>query len=77
MVKGLETIIIPGNFLTVGIVVIFLSLLFFFQRYPSDRKAFGPIMTIWFTINISFGMKEIMQHVDILTALNPIMLMIC
>jgi KUP system potassium uptake protein len=73
MVKGLETIIIPGNFLTVGIVVAILSLLFFFQRFGTQviGKAFGPIMTIWFTMLLVFGMKEIMQHVDILTALNP------
>jgi KUP system potassium uptake protein len=73
MVKGLETIIIPGNFLTVGIVVVILSLLFFFQRFGTQviGKAFGPIMTIWFTMLLVFGMKEIMQHVDILTALNP------
>jgi len=33
MVKGLETTIVPGNFLTVGIVVAIISLLFFFQRF--------------------------------------------
>ncbi|EIA08891.1 KUP/HAK/KT family potassium transporter [Flavobacterium frigoris] len=73
MVKGLENIIIPGNYLTIGIVVAILSLLFFFQRFGTQviGKAFGPIMTIWFSMLLIFGMKEIMQHTDILHALNP------
>lgn len=32
LVKGLETIIIPGNTLTIAIVIVILSVLFFFQR---------------------------------------------
>lgn len=73
MVKGLENIIIPGNFLTVGIVVAIISLLFFFQRFGTQviGKAFGPIMTIWFSMLLIFGINEIVQHVDILNALNP------
>lgn len=73
MVNGLENIIIPGNLLTVGIVVGIISLLFFFQRFGTQviGKAFGPIMTIWFTMLLVFGVKEIMHHTDILQALNP------
>ena len=73
MVKGLENIIIPGNLLTVGIVVAIISLLFFFQRFGTQiiGKFFGPIMTIWFTMLLVFGVKEIMQHTDIIKALNP------
>ncbi|MBC7524954.1 MAG: KUP/HAK/KT family potassium transporter [Flavobacterium sp.] len=73
MVKGFENTIIPGNFLTVGIVVAIISLLFFFQRFGTQviGKAFGPIMTIWFSMLIIFGVKEILQHTDILAALNP------
>ena len=46
-VKGLEHIIEPGNNLTVGIVVVILSALFFFQRFGSQLigKAFGPVFT--------------------------------
>jgi KUP system potassium uptake protein len=73
MVKGLENTIIPGNFLTVSIVVAIISLLFFFQRFGTQviGKAFGPIMTLWFTMLLVFGAKEIMQHTDIVNALNP------
>ncbi len=73
MVKGFENIIVPGNFLTVGIVVFILSLLFFFQRFGTQviGKTFGPIMATWFTMLMVFGLKEIMLHADILQALNP------
>ena len=73
MLPSLNGIIVPGNLLTVCIVVAIISLLFFFQRFGTQiiGKAFGPIMTIWFTMLIVFGVKEIMQHTDILMALNP------
>jgi KUP system potassium uptake protein len=74
LVKGLETIIIPGNYLTIGIVVVILSLLFFFQRFGTQSigKFFGPIMTIWFTMLLATGVNEIIIHPHILTALNPL-----
>lgn len=73
MVKGLENIIIPGNALTVGIVIAIISLLFFFQRFGTQiiGKAFGPIMAVWFGMLLVFGLKEIQLHTDIIQALNP------
>jgi KUP system potassium uptake protein len=73
MVNGLENTFVPGNTLTVGIVVAILSLLFFFQRFGTQiiGKAFGPIMAIWFGMLIVFGVKEILMHADIIRALNP------
>lgn len=73
MVKGLENTIVPGNLLTIGIVVAIISLLFFFQRFGTQviGKAFGPIMTIWFGMLIVFGINEILIHPDIVKALNP------
>jgi KUP system potassium uptake protein len=73
MVKGLENSIVPGNTLTIGIVVFIISLIFFFQRFGTQiiGKAFGPIMTIWFTMLTVFGVHEILVHPDIITALNP------
>lgn len=73
MVKGLENTIVPGNFLTIGIVVAILSLLFFFQRFGTQviGKTFGPIMTIWFTMLFVAGINQISNHPDILKALNP------
>lgn len=73
MVRGLENTIIPGNFITIGIVVAILSLLFFFQRFGTQviGKTFGPIMTAWFTMLLVFGIIQITHHPDILKALNP------
>jgi len=73
MVNGFEKIIVPGNSLTIGIVVAILSVLFFFQRFGSQiiGKAFGPIMTIWFSMLFVVGVFNISLHYDILKALNP------
>lgn len=73
MVKGLETQIIPGNTLTIAIVIAILSCLFFFQRFGTDviGKAFGPIMTIWFSMLLIVGVANISLHIDILKALSP------
>jgi KUP system potassium uptake protein len=45
MVKGLESI--P----TVPIVIVIISLLFFFQRFGTEKigKVFGPVMSVWFS----------------------------
>lgn len=74
MVRGLENTIVAGNALTIGIVVAIISMLFFFQRFGTQviGKAFGPVMTVWFAMLLVFGLKEILQHTDIIKALNPV-----
>src|SRR6185369_9228616 len=56
-VKGLEHIIVPGNSLTIGIVIFILSALFFFQRFGTQLvgKTFGPVMVVWFTMLLVLG----------------------
>lgn len=73
MVKGLENIIIPGNQITVTIVVIILSCLFFFQRFGTQLigKAFGPIMFLWFSMLLVVGVNQILYHPNIIKALSP------
>ena len=73
LVKGLDSIIIPGNTTTILIVVIILSVLFFFQRFGTDAigKLFGPIMTVWFTMLLVLGISQIWVHPNILKALSP------
>ncbi len=73
MVKGLENTIVAGSSITVGIVIVLLSFLFFFQRFGTQviGKAFGPIMTIWFTMLLVVGVAEISQFPDVLKALSP------
>jgi KUP system potassium uptake protein len=72
-VKGLENIIVPGNNLTVGIVMAIISLLFFFQRFGTKIVgfAFGPIMLIWFSMIFLLGLIHVMGNIAILKALNP------
>ncbi len=72
-VKGLEKIFVPGNNLTVGIVLAIISLLFFFQRFGTKiiGFAFGPIMFIWFSMIFILGLNQVVQNLDILKAINP------
>lgn len=73
-VKGLEQIIVPGNNLTVGIVVVILSGLFFFQRFGTQfiGKAFGPVMAVWFVMLAVVGAVNIAAHPDVIKAINPV-----
>lgn len=73
MIKGLENTIVAGNSVTIGIVVVILSLLFFFQRFGTNAvgKFFGPIMAVWFSMLFVVGMSQIFQHPNIIKALNP------
>lgn len=71
-VEGLEMVIphIP----TVPIVVIILSLLFFFQRFGTQKVgiAFGPIMFIWFTMLMIIGISQIFHFPEVVKSLNPV-----
>lgn len=72
-VQGLESIIVPGNALTIGVVIGIISLLFFFQRFGTQNigKAFGPVMAVWFSMLIVAGIAEIIHYPSVLKALNP------
>ena len=74
MVNGLQGIIVAGNNVVVGLVVVILSLLFFFQRFGTQAigKFFGPIMMVWFSMLLIAGFSQILLHPDILKALNPV-----
>jgi KUP system potassium uptake protein len=72
-VPALKGLIVPGNRLTVGIVVVILSLLFFFQRFGTKVVgfAFGPIMLVWFSMLLVLGLSAITAHPTVLFSLNP------
>ncbi len=72
-VKAFAGIIAPGNKLTVGIVIVIISLLFFFQRFGTKVVgfAFGPIMFLWFTMLLVLGLSGIAQLPHVLQSLNP------
>ena len=73
LVQGLENIIVPGNDLTIGIVIAILSVLFFIQRFGTEviGKFFGPMMAVWFSMLLVFGVHQIVIHPDVLKSLNP------
>lgn len=70
-VEGLEVIIpdIP----TIPIVIAILSGIFLFQRFGTQKVGFffGPAMVIWFTMLFVLGFSQIINHPEILKALNP------
>src|SRR5471030_2557513 len=60
-VHGLENTIVPGNTMTVVIIIAILSLLFFFQQFGTNLigSSFGPIMMIWFVMLAVLGINYI------------------
>jgi KUP system potassium uptake protein len=72
-VHGLETIIVPGNALTIGIVITIMTLLFFFQQFGTKvvGSAFGPIMFVWFSMIMFWGAIQVFHFPNILAAANP------
>lgn len=70
-IEGLQTIV--PNLPVITIVILILSLLFFFQRFGTQKVGgfFGPIMVIWFTMLFVLGFKEIVQFPEVLKAFSP------
>lgn len=72
-VEGLA--MVPGfeHIPTVPIVVAILSVLFFVQRFGTQKVGgtFGPIMVIWFSMLFTMGINQVLQHPEVLQALNP------
>lgn len=73
-VHGFENAIVPGNVLTVGIIIAIISLLFFFQQFGTNLigSSFGPIMLVWFVMLAVLGISFIAIYPSILKAVNPI-----
>lgn len=70
-VEGLE-LVVP-HLPTVPIVIVILSLLFFFQRFGTQKvgSAFGPVMVVWFMMLAVLGLSQIVHEPGILKALSP------
>lgn len=70
-VEGLEMVM--PHLPTVPIVVVILSLLFFFQRFGTQRvgSTFGPIMVVWFLMLFTLGISQIIHTPSIVKALSP------
>ncbi len=70
-IEGLDMVI--PNLPTISIVIIILSLLFFFQRFGTQKVggAFGPVMVIWFAMLFIVGISQIIHYPSVLKAVNP------
>jgi len=70
-IEGLG-IVIP-NLPVVTIVIIILSLLFFFQRFGTQKIgwSFGPMMVLWFSMLFVLGLNQVLHHPEVLKSLNP------
>src|ERR1035437_1501379 len=70
-IEGLD-MIIPG-IPTVPIVIVIISLLFFFQRFGTQKigAAFGPAMVVWFSMLLILGVNQIAHFPSVLKALSP------
>ena len=56
------------------IVLIIFAVIFFVQQFGTNfvGSSFGPIMVIWFLMLAVLGFSKLIQHPDILKALNPV-----
>jgi KUP system potassium uptake protein len=70
-IEGLK--IINPHLPTVPIVVVIITILFALQILGTSKvgRSFGPIMMIWFTMLGILGIVSIIEHPEILNALNP------
>jgi len=70
-IEGLR--LINPSIPTVPIVLAIITLLFLMQSLGTKivGKAFGPAMLLWFIMLATFGTISILQHPEILSALNP------
>jgi KUP system potassium uptake protein len=71
-VEGLNMVIpdIPS----VPIVIVILTLLFFFQRFGTYKigSTFGPVMALWFVILFVIGLSQIIKAPEVIRALSPV-----
>ena len=72
-VEGLETTAHAITPFVVPITAGILALLFAFQSRGTTRVAalFGPVTFVWFIVMAVLGVAQVVQHPEVLSALNP------
>ena len=70
-IEGLNMVI--PNIPSVPIVVVIVSLLFFFQRFGTYKigSTFGPMMAVWFLMLFIMGLSQITKTPEVIKALSP------
>jgi KUP system potassium uptake protein len=72
-VEGLD-VAAPGlSSLVVPIALVILVALFAIQRYGTGAigRLFGPVMGVWFAVLALSGLRQVVEHPDIVEALSP------
>lgn len=72
-VEGLSIVKGLNHIPTIPIVIGILTVLFFFQRFGTQKVGvfFGPAMVVWFSMLFIVGLSQIIHHINIFKALNP------
>lgn len=70
-IEGL--LILNPDMPTVPIVILIITLLFFFQQFGTNMvgRAFGPLMVIWFSMMAIMGAGQLFSDLSVLKAINP------
>ncbi len=70
-VEGLKSL--ADSVPVLPIVIVILVGLFTFQQFGTDKigKSFGPIMMVWFSMLMFFGIISISKNTEVLKAVNP------
>jgi KUP system potassium uptake protein len=70
-IEGLR--IINPEIQTIPIIILIIIGLFVVQQYGTNvvGKSFGPIMVTWFTMLGTLGFFQVIQHPEVLQAINP------
>jgi KUP system potassium uptake protein len=70
-IEGLR--IINPDIPTIPIIIAILVFIFMFQRFGTGvvGSYFGPVMLIWFSMLGTLGVLQIIQHPEVLSAINP------
>ena len=72
--EGLQTTAHGIDPFVIPITVVILALLFAFQSKGTARVGamFGPVMLLWFAVIALLGVAQIVQHPEVLKALDPV-----
>jgi len=73
-VEGLEVITPALSQFVIPVTLVVLFVLFYFQSRGTAvvGAAFGPVMLLWFSVLALLGLYNIVEHPEILKALNPV-----
>jgi KUP system potassium uptake protein len=72
-VEGLEVLDADFSAAVIPVTLAVLALLFMIQKHGTARvgRLFGPVMIVWFVAIAVLGARPILQHSDVLVAVNP------